>query len=315
MQAESADQLRVLLSEAVGNSKPAAVGAASDPVGTVGSIGQTIKHHVPLPEDAADIVQTIGKLKALSPLYTYAMYHPIRFLWRFLILPLPSLVLFLVIAILQILAYVLKSLLFPVYVAVTFATAPIRIALHFLNALMPVWIFLGTAIFIGCAVGAVAGLLMGGTTRYALDQTVDVVVWPLRVIGLIEPPKRRPIQYKSFGSNGGARIENVEKGRNGTDRAIKRQVSTTDEDEDENETKPSTTLVDGYSKRRSTGSRPSRRRMGSTSSSSFGESSSDEARGGSRFAHQGHTRKSSRGAKGKAVESGWRKRHVAAVLQ
>jgi len=62
MQAESAQQLRSLMEEAVGGTNSNS-GILSDPVGTAGSIGQAIKHNVPMPEDAADILKTVGKLK------------------------------------------------------------------------------------------------------------------------------------------------------------------------------------------------------------------------------------------------------------
>jgi hypothetical protein len=321
------------MEEAVGGTNSNS-GILSDPVGTAGSIGQAIKHNVPMPEDAADILKTVGKLKgkftrfvalfrvtdrsfllriALSPLYTYALYHPIRFLLRYLILPLPSLLLFLLLAILQILAYLVKSLFYPFYVAFHFITAPARIAFGFLHALMPVWIFLGSALFIGCCVGAVAGLLMGGTTKYAIEKTLDVAVWPLRVIGLVEPSKLQEKERKKkpeFGANGGARLEKipernsqkgVDKGKSkATDsrRVKEEELSTTDE-----EHQP-------FASNSWNGQRRMNHSMGSSSSSSSEE---EDTIASSSIGVNGRRGRNSESRRN--VKSGWRKRHVQDVLQ
>jgi len=59
MSAQTAEQLRDLLQDVAGNT-------ASNSQGTIETMGEAIKHNVPLPEDAADILKTIGKLKSAS---------------------------------------------------------------------------------------------------------------------------------------------------------------------------------------------------------------------------------------------------------
>ncbi|GAA5950340.1 hypothetical protein JCM3765_004513 [Sporobolomyces pararoseus] len=271
-----------------------------------------------MPEDAADILKTVGKLKALSPLYTYAIYHPLRFLFQYLILPLPSLLLFLVLAILQILAYVVKSLIYPFYVAFYFITAPARIAFSFLQALMPVWIFLGSAILIGCCVGALAWLLMGETTKYAIEKTLDVVVWPLRVIGLVEPSKFQKKEKLEFGANGGARIEripekkqrrSVDKGKSkvaGTSKVKKEEEVETTTDEERNSSTFVGRTSPAWSGQRTTNGR---RSIGNSSSSEEEDiSASSSNRGNSRRGRSSESRNLN-------VKSGWRKRNVQDVLQ
>ncbi|GAA5898981.1 uncharacterized protein JCM6883_003498 [Sporobolomyces salmoneus] len=306
MQADSARQLRSLLEEAssASSSNSNQAGLFSDAVGTAESVGQAIKNNVPMPEDAADILQTVGKLKALSPLYTYAIYHPIRFLLSYLILPLPSLLLFLILAILQIIAYVLKSLIYPFYLAFHFITAPARIAFSFLHALMPVWIFLGSAIFIGCCVGALAGLLMGGTTKYAIAKSLDVAVWPLRVIGLVEPSKLQRRENRTFGADGGATLESIPRSsasrrRSGEGKGktkLEEELMTTTDEEGER----------GFGRNNSTSFESQQRtnRLRTMGSSSSSEEDEDKVFG------------SSNGVRGrKNVRSSWRKRHVEGVLR
>jgi len=67
MSDQTAEQLRDLLQQAAGN-------AATSSEGTLETMGEAIRHNVPLPEEAADILKTIGKLKSasssvLSPFY------------------------------------------------------------------------------------------------------------------------------------------------------------------------------------------------------------------------------------------------------
>ncbi|GAA5993304.1 hypothetical protein JCM5350_005087 [Sporobolomyces pararoseus] len=315
MQAESAAQLRSLLEETVESNSNS--GILNNPIGTAESVAQTIKHNVPMPEDAADILKTVGKLKALSPLYTYAVYHPLRFLFQYLILPLPSLLLFLVLAILQVLAYVVRTLFYPFYVAFYFITAPARIALGFLQALMPVWIFLGSAILIGCCVGALAGLLMGDTTKYAIEKTLDVAVWPLRVVGLVEPSKFQTKEKNKFGANGGATIERIpEKKRRSAEKGKSRAAgsSRVKREEEEETTTDDERKSPSFTERKSsrwTGQRATngRRSMDTSSSSEEEDNTTDSSKGGS------WRRGRSPDSRNHNVKSGWRKRNVQDVLQ
>ncbi|GAA5850475.1 hypothetical protein JCM5353_005822 [Sporobolomyces roseus] len=314
MSEQTAEQLRDLLQQAAGN-------AATSSEGTLETMGEAIRHNVPLPEEAADILKTIGKLKTLKPLYTYAIYHPLRFLLHYLILPLPSLLLFLLIAIFQILASILQTLFLPFSYVVHFLTAPARISFTILNALMPLWIFLGTAILIGCLAGAAIGLLMGDTTRFAMERTLDVVVWPLRVMGFVEPPKERKLGGRGgFGAKGGARLETVPKRRrpssnkgkvravesNGNGKVKREDPTTTDDELDLS--RSSTTLVGGSTSRGS--QRLHQRHSMGISSSSSSSSSEEDVTSSSNGLKRGR----SVGTRRKG-ESGWRKRHVEDVLQ
>lgn len=59
MSDQTAEQLRDLLQQAAGN-------AATSSEGTLETMGEAIRHNVPLPEEAADILKTIGNLKSAS---------------------------------------------------------------------------------------------------------------------------------------------------------------------------------------------------------------------------------------------------------
>jgi hypothetical protein len=262
----------------------------------------------------------------LSPLYTYALYHPIRFLLTYLILPLPSLILFLLISLVQLILSLFKSLFYPIYISLQFITFPARVALRFLNALMPVWIFLGTAVIIGCIVGAMAGLLLGGTTRKVVEKGFDLFVWPLRIVGFVEPSRvgGGRGREEAFGANGGARIEAIPRRRKerldkkGKGKVVDRGggkeeefQTTTDEEEEERD---SSTFVGSNSSFGRNGLETnSRRRRGrkaySMGSSSNSSSSEEEEEQEERIGID----ESRRG--GKDVKSGWRKRHVQDVLQ
>ncbi|GAA6013251.1 hypothetical protein JCM11491_006330 [Sporobolomyces phaffii] len=329
MQADSAQQLRTLLEGAAASvaaaGGPSDSGAAagggilSDPVGTAASVGQAIKHNVPLPEEAADILKTVGKLKALSPLYTYALYHPLRFLGRYVVLPVPSLVLFLVLALVDVVAFVVRLVVSPVYAAVHVATAPVRFALDVAAALLPVCIFLATAVCIGAAVGALAGLLVGGTTRRAIARAADVALWPLRVVGWVEPSSttRAHAHGRRFGANGGARIETTLPGDKRKRSSVKvnrrsneggrgkgvmereqAEMTTTDEEPDYSSHR------NGYRRAQDAHS------LGSSASEEEADDADVVATSGSSNGARGR----SAGAK-RAVTSGWRKRHVQDVLQ
>ncbi|GAA5852665.1 hypothetical protein JCM3766R1_004936, partial [Sporobolomyces carnicolor] len=69
MQSESARQLGTLLEEAHaahragGGGSGGGSGFLSDPVGAAETVGNAIRHNVPMPEEAADILKTVGKLK------------------------------------------------------------------------------------------------------------------------------------------------------------------------------------------------------------------------------------------------------------
>ncbi|GAA5856458.1 hypothetical protein JCM3766R1_004329, partial [Sporobolomyces carnicolor] len=281
----------------------------------------------------------------LSPLYTYALYHPLRFLLRYLVLPLPSLVLFVVLALLQTIAFVVRSACVPLYAALTFVTYPVRAAFAVLDALLPVWVFLGAALFIGSCVGAVAGLLTGSTTREFLTRSVEFASWPLRVVGIVEPPssnaRRNPTMrrdsdhhdhhdHRAFGADGGATIETTtvpstrrrtrtrtrgdEAGariKRGSSFVKRRDGSTTtssssSSDEDQEGKKPD---------RASTSTRPSgqggrphgsRERSRLPSTTEEEEEDDDEDKGARPTSDRGKVQRH--------AESGWRKRKVQDVL-
>ncbi|GAA6059384.1 hypothetical protein JCM10212_003282 [Sporobolomyces blumeae] len=204
------EQVQQYLARQVGGPTTAATSGnlRGDPLQMAKSLGQGVVNGVP--DEAADIVKTVGKLRALSPLYTYALYHPVRFLLRFVVLPIPSLVVFLVVALFQLVFYSLKTLLFPIYTVVYFASRPFVAAFGVLNALMPLWIFLLSAVVLGAAGGATVGLVMGESTRLAVDETVRIAVWPLRVVGIVGPEgSTQTLKKRGFGSEGGARLERV----------------------------------------------------------------------------------------------------------
>jgi len=159
---------------------------------------------------------------------------------------------------------------------------------------------------------------MGDTTRFAIERSLDVVVWPLRVLGFVEPPKERKLEKGGFGAKGGARLESVPKRRrsasikgkgkavesNGIVEPKEEELTTTDEEIDLS--RSSTTLVGGSTSR---GSQrlPQRHSMGSSSSSSSSEEDVTSSSNGAKRGRSVGTRR-----KG---ESGWRKRHVENVLR
>ncbi|KWU46901.1 hypothetical protein RHOSPDRAFT_31723 [Rhodotorula sp. JG-1b] len=130
----------------------------------------------------ADFRQTVGKLRILRPLFTYAIQHPLRFLLSYLMLPLLSLIWFLLI---ELVSWLLLLFYPATYLISTFVLAPLRALSSAVSALAPVLYALGGALAIGAGIGAVGGLVAAQSTRTAIDATADRTQKALRWLGVL----------------------------------------------------------------------------------------------------------------------------------
>ncbi|BGP28488.1 hypothetical protein JCM10296v2_000223 [Rhodotorula toruloides] len=157
------------------------------------------------PKEAADILKTVGKLKALRPLFTWAIHHPLRFLYHYALVPLAKLILLALTALLRLLLALVLAAVSPIQTLISLATTPLVAAWNTFAALAPLWWALGGALTFGAGLGLVAGLVAGRTTREIIDDTVDRTTRTLRWLGVLEKkPKAGPGGYGE-----GARLEKV----------------------------------------------------------------------------------------------------------
>ena len=118
----------------------------------------------------------------LRPLFTYAIQHPVRFLLSYLMLPLLSLIWFLLI---ELVSWLLLLFYPATYLISTFVLAPLRALSSAVSALAPVLYALGGALAIGAGIGAVGGLVAAQSTRTAIDATADRMQKALRWLGVL----------------------------------------------------------------------------------------------------------------------------------
>ncbi|GAA5955387.1 hypothetical protein JCM8115_001935 [Rhodotorula mucilaginosa] len=134
------------------------------------------------PSPPADFRQTVGKLRILRPLFTYAIQHPLRFLLSYLISPLLSLTWFLLVE----LASWILLLFYPIaYLVSMFVLAPLYAFSSAVSALAPVLYALGGALAIGAGIGTLGGLVAAQSTRAAIDATLDRTQRTLRWFGIL----------------------------------------------------------------------------------------------------------------------------------
>ncbi|GAA5888819.1 hypothetical protein JCM6882_002864 [Rhodosporidiobolus microsporus] len=192
---QKTEQRGPLAAAAVDQASSAAVVAAPPPV--------------VVPEEAADIVKTA---KTLRPVFTYAIHHPLRFLWRYALVPLYHLVLFLLSSALSLLSYLFLSALSPLQLVLSVVLSPL-FSLYNLNvALLPLWGTLFGALLAGSGLGAIAGLVAGRTTREIIDEAIWRTKKSLIWVGVLpkEPKLGVPATKKSPPAFGpGARLETL----------------------------------------------------------------------------------------------------------
>ena len=121
-------------------------------------------------------------IPVLRPLFTYAIQHPLRFLLSYLVLPLLSLIWFLLI---ELVSWLLLLFYPATYLISTFVLAPLRALSSAVSALAPVLYALGGALAIGAAIGALGGLVAAESTRTAIDATLDRTQKALRWLGVL----------------------------------------------------------------------------------------------------------------------------------
>ncbi|GEM06033.1 lipin 1 [Rhodotorula toruloides] len=179
------------------------------------------------PQESADILKTVGKLKALRPLFTWAIHHPLRFLYHYMLVPIAKLLLLATTALLRLLLALILAAASPVRSLASLITTPLIIAWSAFAALAPLWWALGGALTFGAGLGFVAGLVAGRTTREIIDDTVDRTTGTLRWLGVLE--KKREAGLGGFGQ--GARLEKVPSGpaRRMSDKARGKQRSNSNE--------------------------------------------------------------------------------------
>ncbi|GAA5827237.1 hypothetical protein JCM11251_001184 [Rhodosporidiobolus azoricus] len=167
-----------------------------------------------VPPPPADIVKTVGKLRTLSPVFKYAIHHPLRFLYRYALVPLFHSVTLLLALVYFSLLYLLFTALSPLQLVVSVLLAPL-ISLYNLNVtLLPLWGTLGGALLAGSGLGAIAGLVAGRTTREIIDEAVWRTKKSLIWVGLLSkepklgvPSPTGKSSYSVFGP--GARLETL----------------------------------------------------------------------------------------------------------
>ncbi|GAA6002680.1 hypothetical protein JCM10207_007624 [Rhodosporidiobolus poonsookiae] len=163
-------------------------------------------------EEAADIVKTVGKLRTFRPIFTYAIQHPLRFAYRYLLLPLFHLLHYILSTFLAIFLHVLSSALSPLQLALSVLLAPFTSFLSLNYALLPLWSVLIGAVLVGCGIGALAGSVAGGPTRAILDEAAATGARALVWVGVLPKeahPAFAPAESKAGGFNPEATLEAV----------------------------------------------------------------------------------------------------------
>ncbi|GAA5925135.1 hypothetical protein JCM3775_006375 [Rhodotorula graminis] len=158
--------------------------------------------------EPADILKTVGKLRALRPLYTYAIHHPLRFLYTYALVPLATLLYSLLVALASILLTLLTALLSPLaFLFSTLVLSPMSLATSIMTALAPLWYALAGALACGTACGVLAGLVAGRSTRAALDETLGVATRAGRWLGVLPKAAGEARRSGKGGFGDGARFE------------------------------------------------------------------------------------------------------------
>ncbi|GAA6040346.1 hypothetical protein JCM8097_007568 [Rhodosporidiobolus ruineniae] len=162
-------------------------------------------------EEPADIVKTVSKLKALNPIFTYAVHHPLRFLYRYALLPLLYSFVFLLSTLLSLLLSALQLLLTPLHFTFLVFASPFSTFLDLASATLPLWATLLGAILAGSGLGAVAGLVAGRTTREIIDETVDTARRGLVWLGVLSKKGAAPVseETSTVASSPGATFESI----------------------------------------------------------------------------------------------------------
>lgn len=111
----------------------------------------------------------------LRPLFVYAIHHPLRFLYAYALVPLLSLLLGVVWALLSPFSFLFSTLVL----------SPLSFARSVVGALAPLWYTLAGALACGTACGGLAGLVAGRSTRVALDETLAVTTRAGRWLGVL----------------------------------------------------------------------------------------------------------------------------------
>ncbi|GAA5837208.1 hypothetical protein JCM9279_005616 [Rhodotorula babjevae] len=168
-------------------------------------------------DEPANLLKTVGKLRVLRPLWTYAIHHPLRFLYSYALVPLATLLFSLLVALSSLLLTLLSALLSPLaFLFSTLVLSPLSFAASIMSALAPLWYALAGALACGTACGVLAGLVAGRSTRAALDETFSVAMRAGRWIGVLpkaagEDKSARRSSKGAFGE--GARLERFAPGR------------------------------------------------------------------------------------------------------
>ncbi|GAA5861376.1 hypothetical protein JCM1840_005347 [Sporobolomyces johnsonii] len=149
-------------------------------------------------EEAADVFKTIRKLRALRPIFSYALHHPIRFVYNHVLVPLTYFLLFVLRTFLQLVLYLLSSAASPFQVVFGAILSPFVVLLGFFYSLMPLWVAFGSAGVVGAVIGAVGGLLMGRTTHDIIAGAGATTYRALQWVGLAS----KPIASKKRGDGG-----------------------------------------------------------------------------------------------------------------
>ncbi|BGP52627.1 hypothetical protein JCM8202_004843 [Rhodotorula sphaerocarpa] len=135
-----------------------------------------------LPETPADFRQTVGRLRIFRPLFTWAIHHPLRFLFSYILAPILSLVWTLILGLLNLVLFLLSPL---TYLISTLVLSPLRTILRICTAFAPLlWALLG-ALAAGAGLGALGGLVAGRSTRSTIDGTIHTASRSLRWLGVL----------------------------------------------------------------------------------------------------------------------------------
>ncbi|GAA5950651.1 hypothetical protein JCM21900_002541 [Sporobolomyces salmonicolor] len=143
---------------------------------------------VKAPEEAANVFKTIRKLRALRPIFSYALHQPLRFVYHDVLIPLTYFLLFVLRAFFHLVLYLLSYAISPFRAFLGFILSPFVLLLGFFYALMPLWVAFGSAGAVGAAIGAVGGLLMGRTTHDIIAAAAATTYRALQWVGLASKP-------------------------------------------------------------------------------------------------------------------------------
>lgn len=116
------------------------------------------------------------------PLFTYAIHHPVRFVFAYLLMPILSLAWTIITSLLSLVVLILSPIRF---LFSTFVLAPIGLAQSVVAALAPLLYALLGALAVGAGLGALGGLVAARSTRAALEGTVRTGSNALRWLGVL----------------------------------------------------------------------------------------------------------------------------------